>query len=67
MPVNANDVPVLLSNAALLLISHVLVVLLSINTTILLDVLEGKVHKTTMAAMILGSVTVYQLLLAQRE
>ena len=67
MPINADNVPVLLCNAALLFISHVLVVLLGINTTILLDVLKGKVHETAMAAMVLGCVTIHKLLLAQRD
>ena len=63
--VNSNNMALLLVNGALLLISLVLVVLLSVNTTILDDEGEGEVHEAAMAAVVLSSVTVHQLLLAQ--
>lgn len=63
--VNGDDMALLLVNGALLLISLVLVVLLSVNTTVLNDEGEGEVHEAAMAAMVLSSVTVHQLLLAQ--
>lgn len=63
--INGNNVAVLLVSEALLLITLVLVILLSVNATVLDDKGKGKVHEATMAAMVLGAIAVHQLLLTQ--
>ena len=67
MAINADDMPVLLGNVALLLFCLVLVILLSVNAPIPLDEVKGKVHQTAMTAMVLHSVTVHQLLFTQSD
>ena len=65
MTIDANNMPALLSKAALLLLCLVLVVLLTVNAPILVDELKCKVHQAAVTAVVLSCVTVYQLLLTQ--
>ena len=67
VPINAHNSPVLLGHNAPVLLCCVLVVLFSVQATVLLDELKGKVHEAAVAAVVLTGVTVHELLLTEGD
>lgn len=61
--VDGDHMAVLLPDCTLLLLCHILVVLLGVETTVLDYKGESKVHEAAMAAMIPADIAVHQLLL----